>query len=45
MRVASASALSIDAERTLILDGERYSAANEASIAIVGRPVAESQRG
>ena len=39
MRVAGASALSIDAERTLILDGEAVCAsANEAGIAIVGRP-------
>jgi UDP-2,3-diacylglucosamine hydrolase len=38
MRVAGASALSIDAGRTLILDGEHVLAsANEASIAIVGR--------
>ena len=39
MRVAGASALSIDAGRTLILDGEAVLAsANEAGIAIVGRP-------
>lgn len=38
MRVASASALSIDAERTLILDGPAvFGSANEAGIAIVGR--------
>ncbi len=39
MRVAGASALSIDAGRTLVLDGEHlFGAANEAGIAIVGRP-------
>jgi UDP-2,3-diacylglucosamine hydrolase len=38
MRVAGASALSIDAGRTLVLDGEHVLAsANEARIAIVGR--------
>lgn len=38
MRVAGASALSIDAGRTLVLDGEAViAAANEAGIAIVGR--------
>ena len=38
MRVAGASALSIDAGRTLMLDGEAVCAsANEAGIAIVGR--------
>ena len=43
MRAAGASALSIDAERTLILDGEHvFASANEASIAIVGRPRAEA---
>ena len=46
MRAAGASALSIDAERTLVLDGERvFKSADEASIAIVGRPVPEGQRG
>ena len=40
MRVAGASALSIDAGRTLVLDGEHvFASANEASIAIVGRRV------
>jgi UDP-2,3-diacylglucosamine hydrolase len=40
MRVAGASALSVDAGRTLVLDGERaFASANEASITIVGRPV------
>jgi DUF1009 family protein len=39
MRHARASALSIDAERTLVLDGEAVvAAANDAGIAIVGRP-------
>ena len=38
MRVAGATALSIDAGRTLVLDGEQvFASANEASIAIVGR--------
>ncbi|OFW09792.1 MAG: hypothetical protein A3H96_16740 [Acidobacteria bacterium RIFCSPLOWO2_02_FULL_67_36] len=44
MRIADASALSIDADRTLVLDGEHVIAsANEARIAIVGRPVKESR--
>ena len=38
MRVASASALSIDAGKTLILDGDAvFASANEANITIVGR--------
>ena len=38
MRTAGASALSIDAAKTLVLDGEHvFASANEASIAIVGR--------
>jgi len=38
MRVAGASALSIDAGRTLVLDGDHvFRSANEAGIAIVGR--------
>ena len=38
MRRAGASALSIDAGRTLVLDGDEFfSSANEAAIAIVGR--------
>ncbi len=38
MRVAGASALSIDAGRTLVLDGKDvFASANEAGIAIVGR--------
>jgi UDP-2,3-diacylglucosamine hydrolase len=41
MRVAGASALSIDAGRALILDGDAvFASANEAGIAIVGRPSA-----
>ena len=45
MRVAGASALSIDAGRTLVLDGEHvFKSADEASIAIVGRPRAEDRR-
>jgi DUF1009 family protein len=43
MRRAGASVLSIDAGRTLVLDGEAfYAAANEAGIAIVGRRRAET---
>ena len=39
MRRAGASALSIDAGKTLVLDGEEFFAsANEAGISIVGRP-------
>jgi DUF1009 family protein len=39
MRVAGASALSIDAGRTLVLDGEHvFKSANAAGITIVGRP-------
>jgi DUF1009 family protein len=39
MRVAGATTLSVDAGRTLVLDGEHvFASANEASIAIVGRP-------
>jgi DUF1009 family protein len=45
MRLAGATALSIDAARTLVLDGEHvFASANEASIAIVGRPRVEGQR-
>jgi hypothetical protein len=45
MRIAGASALSIDAGRALVLDGEHvFTSANEAGIAIVGRPRSE-QRG
>jgi UDP-2,3-diacylglucosamine hydrolase len=46
MRAAGASALSIDAGRTLVLDGEHvFKSADEASIAIVGRPMAEERHG
>ena len=46
MRVAGASALSVDAERTLVLDGEHvFKSANEAGIAIVGRPRSEQSAG
>jgi UDP-2,3-diacylglucosamine hydrolase len=46
MRVAGASALSVDAGRTLVLDGEHvFKSADEASIAIVGRPLTEDRRG
>jgi DUF1009 family protein len=39
MRVAGAAALSVDAGRTLVLDGEHvFKSANDAGIAIVGRP-------
>jgi DUF1009 family protein len=45
MRIAGATALSIDAGRTLVLDGEHvFKSANEAGITIVGRPRSE-QRG
>jgi hypothetical protein len=38
MRIAGASALSVDAGRTLMLDGAAFFAsANEAGIAVVGR--------
>jgi UDP-2,3-diacylglucosamine hydrolase len=45
MRAAGATGLSIDAGRTLVLDGGRvFTAANDAGIAIIGRPRSE-QRG
>jgi len=44
MRVAGASALSVDAGKTLVLDGDAvFASANEAGIAIVGRPVSRPQ--
>jgi UDP-2,3-diacylglucosamine hydrolase len=44
MRIAGASALSVDAERTLVLDGEHvFKSANEAGIAIIGRPRSEQR--
>jgi DUF1009 family protein len=40
MRIAGATALSVDAGRTLVLDGEHvFASANEAGIAIVGREI------
>jgi DUF1009 family protein len=45
MHAAGATALSIDAGRTLVMDGPSFfTAANEAGISIVGRPRSE-QRG
>jgi UDP-2,3-diacylglucosamine hydrolase len=45
MRQAGASALSVDAGRTLVLDGEHvFKAANESGMTIVGRPRSQ-QRG
>jgi DUF1009 family protein len=42
MRVAGATALSIDAGKTLVLDGEHvFKSANDAGIAIIGRPLKE----
>jgi DUF1009 family protein len=39
MQTAGASALSIDAGRTLVMDGQQvFSAADDAGITIVGRP-------
>jgi hypothetical protein len=44
MRVAGASALSIDAGKTLVLDGDAvFASANEAGITIVGRQVPRPQ--
>jgi hypothetical protein len=44
MRTAGASALSIDAGRTLVIDGDAvFSAADEAGITIVGRPSRDNQ--
>jgi len=44
MQTAGASALSIDAGRTLVIDGDAvFSAADEAGIAIVGRPSADNR--
>jgi DUF1009 family protein len=46
MRVAGATALSIDAGRTLVLDGaDLLASANEGGIAIVGRPRGEKRGG
>src|SRR5215212_1082526 len=46
MRIAGASALSVDAERTLVLDGAHvFASANEAGITIVGRQRSEQRGG
>jgi DUF1009 family protein len=46
MRAAGASALSIDAGRTLVLDGAQlFARADDASIAVVGRPRGETHAG
>jgi len=46
MRVAGATALSIDGGRTLVVDGDQvFAAADEAGIAIVGRPMGEGRAG
>jgi UDP-2,3-diacylglucosamine hydrolase len=46
MRAAGASALSIDAGRTLVLDGDHvFASADEASIAIVGRAIERQAHG
>ncbi|HEY0875112.1 MAG TPA: UDP-2,3-diacylglucosamine diphosphatase LpxI [Vicinamibacterales bacterium] len=45
MQAAGATALSVDAERTLVIDGDRvFTAADEVGITIVGRPRSQ-QRG
>ena len=44
MRIAGAVALSVDAGRTLVLDGHHvFKSANEAGIAIIGRPRQEQE--
>ncbi len=46
MRTAGATALSIDADRTLVLDGARvFASANDANIAVIGRPRSEQRAG
>ncbi len=46
MRIAGASALSIDAARTLVLDGAHvFKSADDAGIAIVGRPLRDQRAG
>ena len=43
MREVGAAALSVDAGRTLVLDGDRvFKAADEAGITVVGRPEADA---
>jgi DUF1009 family protein len=45
MRAAGATAISIDAGKALVMDGQRfYDAADAAGIAVIGRPV-EKPRG
>jgi DUF1009 family protein len=45
MAAAGATAISIDAERTLVMDGDRvFAAADQAGVAIIGRP-RSAQRG
>ncbi len=45
MRAAGATALAIDARRTLVMDGDRFfAAADAAGIAVAGRPL-EAPRG
>jgi len=45
MRLAGATALSIDAGKTLMMDADVISLANEAGIAIVGRPAGKQPAG
>jgi DUF1009 family protein len=46
MRTAGATVLSIDADRTLVLDGPRvFASANDANIAVIGRPRSEQRVG
>ena len=46
MRIAGASALTVDAERTLVLDGDHViKSANDAGIAIIGRPRSDQSGG
>jgi DUF1009 family protein len=46
MRTAGATALSIDADRTLVLDGPRvFASANDANIAVIGRSRSEQRVG
>ncbi len=46
MQAAGATALSIDAGRTLVLDGDRvFARANDAGLAIIGRPRSEQHAG
>jgi DUF1009 family protein len=46
MRTVGATALSIDADRTLVLDGPRvFATANDANITVIGRPRSEQRAG